>query len=150
MDCFALQGTKVLEDREIRHGFCVLNEGSPPQSAWAGITKFTGDLTSPEWEDVEPGSVFCFPWQLVKMTRSKKDKFETLCYIEADISSAPYTTKCTAPGRTGYKREYDVILLVGLTELKAQVSWIDSKTVRAHIVLLHVLIHLTRLPSART
>ena len=35
----------------------------------------------------------------------------------------------------GYRREYDVILLVGLTELKAQLSWIDSETVRAHIVL---------------
>ena len=41
--------------------------------------------------------------------------------------------------RTGRKWEYDVILLVGLTELKAQVSWIDSKTVRACFVL-HVYI----------
>ena len=29
-----------------------------------------------------------------------------------------------------YRRVCDVILLVGLTELKAQVCWIDSKTVR--------------------
>ena len=34
-----------------------------------------------------------------------------------------------------YRRKYDVVLLVGLTELKAQVSWIDSKTVRVHLVL---------------
>lgn len=33
----------------------------------------------------------------------------------------------------GYQRDYDVILLVGLTELKAQVSWIDSTTVSAHM-----------------
>jgi len=76
------------------------------------------------------------------MTRSKKDKFETLCYVKADISNAPYTTNYIAPGRTGYKREYDVVLLVGLTELKAQVSWTDSRTVRAHIIL-HVFLHLT-------
>ena len=47
-------------------------------------------------------------------------------------------------GKMGYKREYNIILLVGLTELKAQVSWIDSKTVRAHLVL-HVPIYLIRL-----
>ena len=34
-----------------------------------------------------------------------------------------------------FRRKCDVILLVGLTELKAQVSWIDSETVRAHLVL---------------
>ena len=35
----------------------------------------------------------------------------------------------------GYRRDYDIILLVGLTELKAQISWIDSNTVRTHPVL---------------
>jgi len=28
-----------------------------------------------------------------------------------------------------YERKYNVILLVGLTELKAQIGWIDSETV---------------------
>ena len=149
MNFVALQGTQVLEDREIRLNFCSVAEGSPPQWASSPITKYTGALTAPEWEDVEPGRVFNFPRYLVKMTRSEKDKFETLCRVKADISSAPYTTNCAAPGRTGYRRVYDIILLMGLTELKAQVSWIDSRTVRAHIVL-HVFIHLTRLPSART
>ena len=36
-------------------------------------------------------------------------------------------------GETGYKREYDIILLAGLTELKAQVCWKDT-AVRVHIV----------------
>ena len=35
----------------------------------------------------------------------------------------------------GYRRNYDVILLVGLTELKAQVSWVNSATVSAPRVL---------------
>jgi hypothetical protein len=86
--------------------------------------------------------VFGFYWYLVKGAQRKKDKFETLCYVKADISSAPYTSNYTAAGTMGYKREYDIILLVGLTELKAQVSWIDSRTVRAHLVL-HVSIYLT-------
>ena len=44
-------------------------------------------------------------------------------------------------GKTGYKREYDVELLVGLTELKAQVCWKDT-SVRLYIVS-HTFIPLT-------
>ena len=36
-------------------------------------------------------------------------------------------------GKMGYKRSYDVILLVGLTELKAQICWKDT-SVRVHII----------------
>jgi hypothetical protein len=78
----------------------------------------------------------------VKSAQSQKDKFETLCCVTADISSAPYTLKLVE-GKLSYGRDYDVILLVGLTELKAQIGWIDSETVRAHPVL-HVPIYLIR------
>jgi len=44
-----------------------------------------------------------------------------------------------------YRRDYAIILLVGLTELKAQIGWVDSKTVRAHFFL-RVLIYPIRLP----
>ena len=84
----------------------------------------------------------------MKSAQSPKDKFETLCYVKADISSAPYTSWSAGTGKWGYKREYDVILLVGLTELKAQVSWIDSESVRAHLVL-HTPICLIRFPYVR-
>ena len=47
----------------------------------------------------------------------------------------------------GYCREWDVILLVGFTELKAQVSWTDSITVRVHLVL-RVPIYLNQFPYA--
>ena len=59
-----------------------------------------------------------------------KDKFETLCHVKADVSTA-LCTSSFATGNVGYRLEYDIVLLVGLTELKAQVSWIDSATVRA-------------------
>ena len=32
-------------------------------------------------------------------------------------------------------RDFDVILLVGLTELKAQIGWIDSVTVSRNVIL---------------
>ena len=134
LDLIALQGTKVLEDREIRHSFCITARGEPPQHASPRISKYTGDLTAPKWEDVEPGRVFIFPWHLVKSTQSSKGKFETLCHVEVDISGAPHTSNYTTEGGLGYRRDYDIILLVGLTELKAQVSWTDSRTVRVHII----------------
>jgi len=75
------------------------------------------------------------PWRFVMSAQSQKDKFETLCLVKADLSTAPYTSKLTNTGKTCYERSYDVILLVGLTELKAQVCWIDSEMVRPYVVL---------------
>ena len=66
----------------------------------------------------------------MKSAKSGKDKFETLCRIKADITGAPYTSKLGENGKMAYKRKYNVILLVGFTELKAQIAWIDSETVR--------------------
>ena len=142
-----LKGTKVQEDREIRLSFCCSAKGAPPQYVSPAITKYTGTLATPEWRDLEPGRVFTLSWYPAKSAYSRKDKFETLCYVKADISSAPYTSKPMTTGEMGCVRKYDVILLVGLTELKAQVSWIDSETVRAHLVL-HIPIYLIRFPYA--
>ena len=64
-------------------------------------------------------------------THNIKD-FETLCHVVADISAAPCKLTRGRPGKVCYSREYEVVLLVGLTELKAQIRWIDSKTVRNH------------------
>ena len=75
----------------------------------------------------------------VKHAQRQKDKFEKLCYVEADLSAVPYTSRYTATGKVCYKRKYDVILLASRTELKAQASWVDSIIVRAHR--LHVSIY---------
>ena len=60
----------------------------------------------------------------------QKDRFETLCHVAADISTAPFKVKRGVLGIPCYSREFDVVLLVGLTELKAQIRWVDSETVR--------------------
>jgi hypothetical protein len=64
------------------------------------------------------------------------DKFETLCHVHADISAAPSIPQRGSSGKMCYYREFDVVLLVGLTELKAQIRWTDSITVRIHELLL--------------
>lgn len=58
------------------------------------------------------------------------DMFSTLCYIEADTSQISQTLKPhRSPGgskkkkKSYYIMEFDVVLLFGLTELKAQIAW---------------------------
>ena len=63
-----------------------------------------------------------------------KDRFETLCHVAADVSGAPSTRKIGKSGKLCFYREYDVVLLVGLTELKAQIRWTDAATVRTLIL----------------
>ena len=109
-----------------------MEHGAPPQHALSAIKKYTGVVISPEWDDVEPGRVLPFPLYPVESVQSRADKFQTLCRVRADISSAPYTSN-NRIGGTGYQRRYNVILLVGLTELKAQISWEDT-AVRVHTV----------------
>ena len=61
----ALQGTKVLEDREIRHGFCCTSKGAPRKYVSTEIVKYTGALAAPEWGDIEEGRPFGFSCYLV-------------------------------------------------------------------------------------
>jgi len=82
----------------------------------------------------------------VGSAQSQKDRFEQLCCVKADISSAPLKSKFMGIRKRAYERDYDIILLTGLTELQAQVGWIDSKTVRVPLVL-HILVYLIRSPG---
>jgi len=105
------KGTKVLESREIRTTMRVIREGAPARSTMAQIMRYDGNQKDPRWMDIE------------------RDKFETLCHVVADISTAPHTsTKKSKKSKKVCSRSYDVVLLVGLTELKAQIRWIDSRT----------------------
>ena len=132
MNYIALQDTKVLEDQEIRRTFYRSGENNPPQRAWSSIIKYTGAVISPRWTDDEPGRAFGFPLYPVKSAQNRADEFQTLCCVEADISSAPYISR-TIAGKVSHSRDYEIILLVGFTELKAQVCWKDT-AVRVYII----------------
>jgi len=108
-DTMLSKEAKVLETREIRTTLHLVFEGSPDGTAFARIIKYDGNKKKPKWIDVE------------------RDRFETLCNVVADISAAPYTCRRGSSGDMCYYREFDVVLLVGLTELKAQIRWYDPK-----------------------
>ena len=79
--------------------------------------------------DVEPSIAFTFLVVPVSNTHNPKDGFETLCHVVADISTAPFTCKVGKSGKTCYEREYDIVLLVSVMGVKAQVRWFDCTTV---------------------
>ena len=53
-----LQGTKVLEDRELRAGYVQVTEGPPLEPTRIRVMKYTGMGSAPEWMDIEPGNTF--------------------------------------------------------------------------------------------
>ncbi|KAF9650935.1 hypothetical protein BDM02DRAFT_1001660 [Thelephora ganbajun] len=59
----ASQGTKVLEDHEVRPRFQYATEDAPQRQAFRSVVRFTGAHSVPQWVDIE------------------RDKLETLQYI---------------------------------------------------------------------
>ena len=55
-----LQGTKVLENREVRFQLTDITGGAPQRQALSSVLKYTGAHSSPEWMDIEPGSLSSF------------------------------------------------------------------------------------------
>ena len=52
------------------------------------------------------------------------DNYTKLCTIEADFSRVPILPLLNATGAgIFYRVDYDLVLLFGMTELKAQVAW---------------------------
>jgi len=50
-----------------------------------------------------------------------------LCTIKVDLSRVPKLPQRKANGNeTFYKVKYDIILLFGMTELKAQIAWKEN------------------------
>ena len=59
-----------------------------------------------------------------------------LCTIVADLSRAPILTVPKATGKGGYYYcvQYDIILLFGMTEFKAQLAWTENVSGLAYVV----------------
>ncbi|KAH7912713.1 hypothetical protein BJ138DRAFT_1228277 [Hygrophoropsis aurantiaca] len=105
------KGTKISESKEFRKDF--ITEGaqkSTCDSIATEIVCYRGDDTNPRWADTEPGM------------------FSTLCTVHADTSQV---SKTIGPrkgygGVQFYRQEFSIILKFGLTELQAQISWMEN------------------------
>ncbi|KAG6332939.1 hypothetical protein ID866_6155 [Astraeus odoratus] len=102
-------GTRVSEEQQFRQ-ILFINSETRVTSIFQRISAYRGSLLDPQWTDEEP------------------DSFKELCTIRADVSRAA-NALCpqTSPdGNTYYQIAFDVIILFGLTELKAQISWMEN------------------------
>jgi len=105
-----LQGTEVSETREFRQAYSLERSTSSCHSIWSEITCYRGLSKDPHWIDLEP------------------DMFSPMCIVNADIAEL-FKTSSPRRGLTGnlyYRFDFDIVLSFGLTELKAQVAWMEN------------------------
>ena len=82
---------------------------------------------APKWKDVDTSEthlrIICLAFS---MSLYFADNYTKLCTIETDFFRA-ISTQPKVKGEGSYlKVKYDIILLFGMTELKAQVAWTEN------------------------
>ena len=88
---------------------------------------YRGNIATPMWKDVDTSEsshinhLFSVLDELVFA-----DNFTKLCTIEADLSRVIVTQPKAKGKGIFYKVHYDIILLFGMTEFKAQVAWREN------------------------
>ena len=99
-DLVVLQGTKVLEDKEVRFSLSYTTEDTPQQHASPSVLKYTGTSSSPEWtDDVDQGSVFSFN-NIVKGAQTKQTSSRR--YVLYEPTSPPLRIKQSGGTRARY------------------------------------------------
>jgi hypothetical protein len=110
-DGILVKGTQVSEDKEFSSSFSRTPlDISQCESVDVDITCYRGDMQLCRWLDADP------------------NMFSTLCTVTADTSQLAYSLQPLRGigGIEYYHLEFDVVLQFGLTELKAQISWMEE------------------------
>ena len=124
------QNTQVSEMKEFKRAYFretqTLDEF---KSILFSVWCYRGSVVDPKWKDVDTGK-FC--WydcilQLDISLHASVANYTKLCSIEADLSHLPLTAqkKSSGPGNF-YRLDYNLVLLFGLTEMKAQVVYMEK------------------------
>ncbi|KAF8907421.1 hypothetical protein CPB85DRAFT_840353 [Mucidula mucida] len=109
--CILEKGTRVNEETEFREAYSRTSTNvSALQSTSIDIMSYRGPSPYPKWLDVAPYS------------------FSSICSVTSDTSGVPRRRipPRTAYGSYHYHLDFEVVLLFGLTELKAQIAWIEN------------------------
>ncbi|KJA20624.1 hypothetical protein HYPSUDRAFT_42934 [Hypholoma sublateritium FD-334 SS-4] len=116
-------------ERRVPEMFCVIiakdtrvSEGTEFRQTYNQVSfkkSYFQRLASPVW--CYRGTRSALGWK--DLDRSN---FVQLCTIEADLSKAVSGPLKGFEGKTYYQANYEIVLLFGLTELKAQVAWKEN------------------------
>ncbi|KAJ7157455.1 hypothetical protein C8R46DRAFT_1178680 [Mycena filopes] len=127
--------TRVSANKEFRQKYTQSqHDRANLRSVTIPILCYQGRDQDPRWTDIEG------------------DKYPVLCMVHADTSQISRTLK-PQHGQSGiyYRLEFDVVLSLGLTELKAQIAWIENGVEKryAHILPIpaRILNYFTRGPA---
>ncbi|EIW80673.1 hypothetical protein CONPUDRAFT_82796 [Coniophora puteana RWD-64-598 SS2] len=105
------KATQVSEDSEFRKEFITESASkSTFDMISTDIVCYRGDNPSPRWIDTEP------------------EKYSNLCTVYADTSQVAKTVSPRKGfgGLQFYRQEFSIVLMFGLTELKAYISWMED------------------------
>ncbi|KIL54244.1 hypothetical protein M378DRAFT_92924, partial [Amanita muscaria Koide BX008] len=118
-DTILKKGTTVSEETQFRRPYSprfTPEEFSQLTETISSLECYRGEAESPpQWIDLEPNS------------------FHHTCFITADVSNVKKSMTLEynpLAEKRYYKFDYDVVILFGLTELKAYITW--KENVRAH------------------
>ncbi|PCH36683.1 hypothetical protein WOLCODRAFT_157381 [Wolfiporia cocos MD-104 SS10] len=107
-DVILAKGSPMQENKEISRAYYVEADSRRElRSVAVDITSFRGKSQEPRWLDVECAS------------------YSMLCTVHGDTTRVQKVKKKGARGEF-FVLKYNVILICGLTELKAQISWIEN------------------------
>ncbi|KAK7032185.1 hypothetical protein VNI00_013359 [Paramarasmius palmivorus] len=126
-DVILPKGVRIQEETEFRSSYFRQSSGKLAlQKLSDDIMCYRGNADNPRWTDVEPSTeLVCLK---AKILIIPTELFSTLCTVEADTSKAPgfITEKYNLNQGRYYEAAYEVVLLFGMTELKAQICWKEN------------------------
>ncbi len=90
------------------------------------VVCYRGLVELPKWKDVDSSRTSSFTQLNFFLYLYSSDNYTSLCRIEIDVSEIPAVKCATLHGRGVYfALNCEVILIFGLTEIKAQAAWLD-------------------------
>ncbi len=122
-----IQGVLVSEETEFRKSYYRLARslsdfGTITTSVW----RYSGKRAHPKWMDVDEG--LRAPNLATLLSIPRADDYSLYCSVTADTSIVAKSLhpQRRADGTYYYKLTFDVVMLFGMTELKAQLAWIED------------------------
>lgn len=91
------------------------------------VTAYKGNISDPHWQDTDPGTSTIGAACENETTHGVRlsEYFVPLCTIHADTSAVKRTPR-DGPDGQFFVQVYNIVLICGLTELKAQISWTEN------------------------
>ncbi len=93
----------------------------------ADITCYKGSKSAPRWTDIDTGMhlLATAPTGALIANIYRQEFFSTLCTVYADTSKVA-RQKIFGTDGYYYRQNFKVVLSCGLTEMKAQISWMEN------------------------